>query len=128
MSEIQKPLAQASSVAGIKQGGASHWWGQRLSAIVLAPLMLWFIFSALGLVGADHSAFVIWLSFPVNALLMALMVITLFCHSQQGMKVIVEDYIQNVAVKLKTLMMLTVFAYIGVISSLLAIFLLHFRS
>ena len=128
MSKIQTLLAEASSIASHKQGGASHWWCQRLSAIMLAPLMLWFIFSALGLVGADHSAFVIWLSFPLNALLMALVVITLFYHSQQGMKVIVEDYIKNVAVKLTTLIMLKVFAYIGVISSLLAIFLLHFRS
>jgi succinate dehydrogenase / fumarate reductase membrane anchor subunit len=94
--------------------------------MMLAPLMLWFVFSALGLVGADHSAFVIWLSFPVNALLMALMAITLFYHSQLGMKVIVEDYIQNVALKFTTLMMLKVFAYIGVISSLLAIFLVAF--
>ena len=128
MPEMQTPLVQAPSIVRHKQSGASHWWGQRLSAIMLAPLMLWFVFSALGLVGADHSAFVNWLSFPVNALLMALMVITLFYHSQQGMKVIVEDYIKNVAVKLTTLMMVRVFAYIGVISSLLAIFLLYFRS
>jgi succinate dehydrogenase / fumarate reductase membrane anchor subunit len=126
VSEIQTPLAQVSRIAGVKQGGASHWWGQRLSAIVLAPLTLWFVFSALGLVGADHSAFVIWLSFPVNTLLMALIVVTLFYHSQQGMKVIVEDYIQNVAVKLTILMMLKVLAYIGVISSLLAIFFVAF--
>ena len=104
------------------------WIFLKISGATLVPLMLWFIFSALGLVGADHSAFIIWLSFPINALLMALMVITLFYHSQQGMKVIVEDYIQNVAVKSATLMMLKGFAYIGVISSLLAIFLLHFRS
>ena len=123
---MQTPLVQAPSIESHKQSGASHWWGQRLSAIMLAPLMLWFVFSALGLIGADHLVFVIWLSFPVNALLMVLMVITLFYHSQQGMKVIVEDYIQNVAVKLTTLMMLKVFAYIGVISSLLAIFLVVF--
>ena len=126
MSEVQTPSAKASDEAGHNQGGTSHWWGQRLSAIVLAPLMLWFVFSALGLVGADHSAFVIWLSFPVNALLMALMVVTLFYHSQQGMKVIVEDYIKNIAIKLTTLMILKVFACIGVISSLLAIFFIAF--
>lgn len=88
--------------------------------------MLWFIFSVLGLVGTDHSAFVIWLSFPFNSLLMAITVITLFYHSHEGMKVIVEDYIQNVAVKSMVLTMLKVFVLTGVIFSLFAIFLVAF--
>ena len=60
MPEMQTPLVQAPSIVRHKQSGASHWWGQRLSAIMLAPLMLWFVFSALGLIGADHVVFVIW--------------------------------------------------------------------
>ena len=124
--EMQTPLAQARGLSRHKQGGTSHWWAQRLSAMALAPLMLWFVFSALGLVGADHSAFVIWLSYPGNTLLMTLMVVTLFYHSQQGMKVIVEDYFHSVAVKLMTLIVLKAFAYIGGISSLLAIFRIAF--
>jgi succinate dehydrogenase hydrophobic anchor subunit len=57
---------------------------------------------------------------------MTLMVVTLFYHSQQGMKVIVEDYFHSVAVKLMTLIVLKAFAYIGGISSLLAIFRIAF--
>ncbi len=88
--------------------------------------MLWFIFSALGLVGADHYIFVKWLSSPVNTSLMVLLVATLFFHSQQGMKVIVEDYIHDVVLKLAALFLVKAFACIGVLSSLLAIFLIAF--
>ena len=126
MTEMQTPLAPARVLGRHKQGGSSHWWAQRLSAMALAPLMLWFVFSALGLVGADHSAFVTWLSYPGNTLLMTLMVVTLFYHSQQGMKVIVEDYIHSVAIKLTALIVLKAFAYIGGVSSLLAIFRVSF--
>jgi succinate dehydrogenase / fumarate reductase membrane anchor subunit len=124
--EMKTPLAQARSLSRHKHSGTSHWWAQRLSAMALAPLMLWFLFSALGLIGADHSAFVIWLSYPGNTLLMTLMVVTLFYHSQQGMKVIVEDYIHSVAIKLTALIVLKAFAYIGGVSSLLAIFRVAF--
>ena len=125
---MQTPLAHTQNVARQKKSGVFHWWSQRLSAMLLVPLMVWFIFSALGLVGVDHSVFVIWLSAPFNTLLMALMVITLFYHSHQGMKVIVEDYIQNVAAKLISLIMLKIFAFSGIIFSLIAIFLVVFRS
>jgi succinate dehydrogenase / fumarate reductase membrane anchor subunit len=124
--ELQTLLAQARGLSHHKQGGASHWWAQRLSAMALAPLMLWFVFSAIRLVGADHSAFVIWLSYPGNTLLMTLMVVTLFYHSQQGIKVIVEDYIHSVTAKVTALVVLKAFIYIGGISSLLAIFRVAF--
>ena len=124
MSETQTSLAKPRGLTRHKQSGAQHWRGQRLSALILAPLMLWFVFSALGLVGADHYTFVTWLSSPVNASLMVLLVATLFFHSQQGMKVIIEDYIHDAALRLAALVVLKVFACIGVLSSLLAIFLI----
>ena len=126
--EMRTQLAQARGLGPPKHGGASHWWAQRLSSMALAPLMLWFVISALGLIGADHPAFVIWLSDPGNTLLMVLMVITLFYHIEQGMQVIVEDYIQGEAGKLTVLIAIKAFAYIGGISSLLAIFRVAFGS
>ena len=126
MSETQTSLAQALGLTRPKQSGAPHWRGQRLSALILAPLMLWFIVSALGLVGADHYIFVKWLSSPINTSLMVLLVATIFFHSQQGMKVIVEDYIHDVVLKRAALFLVKAFAYIGVLSSLLAIFLIAF--
>tara|TARA_B100000676_G_C18001725_1_gene801265 strand:+ start:46 stop:423 length:378 start_codon:yes stop_codon:yes gene_type:complete len=122
--ESQTPSSQSTDLNRDKKSGVVHWWSQRISALILAPLMLWFIFSALSLVGADHAIFVTWLSTPINTAIMALLVVTLFFHSQQGMKVIVEDYIHNVILRSATLLLIKIFAYICVISSLLAIFLI----
>jgi succinate dehydrogenase / fumarate reductase, membrane anchor subunit len=39
---------------GAAKSGAAHWWAQRVTAIALVPLTLWFVWAALRLVGASH--------------------------------------------------------------------------
>lgn len=124
MSEIQTPLTQSSGLSRDKRSGAPHWRSQRVSALLLAPLMLWFIFSVLSLVGANHSFFVIWLSTPINTFLMASLVTTILFHSLLGMKVIVEDYIHDAEFRNMALIMLKAFVFICFVSSLSAIFLI----
>lgn len=126
--EMRSPLAHARGLGPAKNGGTAHWWSQRLTSMALLPLMLWFVVSALGLVGADHAAYVAWLSDPGNTLLMVLMVVTFFYHSEQGLHVVVEDYVHGEVGKLTALMAIKAFSYIGGIASLLAIFRVSFGS
>lgn len=77
------------------KSGVSHWWWQRLTAVMLAPLGLWFIFSLLTLDVIDHSAVSEWLGAPLNALGVALFVLALSLHSQLGVQVVIEDYVQD---------------------------------
>ena len=58
--------------------GVSHWWYQRLTAVALAPLTLWFVWSTIQLMGVDLAGFRAWLSGPVNLVLLILFVCTLF--------------------------------------------------
>ncbi len=126
--DMRSPLAQARGLGPAKSGGTSHWWAQRLTSMAMAPLMLWFVIAVSGLVGADHAAFVTWLSEPGNTLLMALTVVTLFYHAAQGLQVVVEDYIPGEGAKLTALIAIKAFAYIGGIASLLSIFRAAFGS
>ena len=77
------------------KSGVSHWWWQRLSAVLLAPLGLWFVISLLTLKVLDHAAVSSWLSAPLNALGVALLVLTLSLHSQLGVQVVIEDYVHD---------------------------------
>jgi succinate dehydrogenase / fumarate reductase membrane anchor subunit len=126
--EIRTTVTHARSPGSAKIGGTSHWWAQRLSSIALLPLMLWFIISALGLIGAGHVEFANWVSDPGNTLLMVLTVVTLFYHSEQGLQVVVEDYVHSEAGKIITLIAVKAFSYLGGIASLLAIFHVAFGS
>lgn len=126
--EARPPLADAAGHGQANSAGVRHWWGLRLTSMALLPLMVWFVFSALGLVGADHAAYVVWLSNPGNTLLLVLTVIAVFYHSEQGLLVVIEDYVHGEIGKPAAMIALRAFTCIGGIASLLAIFRVSFGS
>lgn len=73
---------------------------QRVTALALIPLALWFVASIAGLSGAGHAAVRDWLSSPVVAVLMVLLSVATFYHAQLGLQVVYEDYIHNRAVRM----------------------------
>ena len=96
---MQAPLARARGL-GSARSGSRHWWMQRVSALALAPLTVWFVISFTALVATDHRAFSQWIGSPFNAVLMIVLVIVLFYHMALGLQVIAEDYLHTDRVKL----------------------------
>ena len=83
--------------------GTGHWWVQRITAVVLIPLGLWFAISLLRLPNGDYSAVRSWLAEPLNSILMILLIVSVLHHSQLGIQVVVEDYVHNEQVKVLVL-------------------------
>ncbi len=102
---IRSPLARARGLGSAK-AGVGHWWAQRVSALALIPLSLWFVYSLLAHAGGGHDAVVIWLSSPLVAVPLALYLGTIFYHSQLGLQVVVEDYVHSEWLKIGTLIIL----------------------
>lgn len=93
-----------------------HWWWQRLTAVLLVPLGLWFVFSLLTLDVLDYRYVSDWLSHPLNALGVALLMLVLSLHSQLGVQVVIEDYVHDPARKRVSLVLVGLaHALIGVI-------------
>lgn len=80
-----------------KNGGAAQnvrrWWYQRLSAVALLPLILWFIYDLAGLASLEYAAVREWLAAPSTVVLLILLVPVLFYHSQVGLEEVIEDYV-----------------------------------
>ena len=93
---LQTPLAKVRHLGSAKEG-VNHWWWQRLTAILLVPLSLWFVGSLWSLIvaGADRDDFVDWLSGPVAAVLMLLFLGATFYHLKLGLQVVIEDYVHG---------------------------------
>lgn len=85
-----------------------HWWMQRVTAVALAPLILWFIASAIRLAHAGHAAYVSWLSTPMNATLSIVLVMLVFHHAALGLRVVAEDYLHDDRVKLPVIVAIPV--------------------
>ncbi len=102
---LRSPLGRVAGLGSAKDGTA-HWWAQRVSAVALIPLTLWFLFSLLALPGLDYGTVRTWLSVPLSSLLAVLLVAVLTYHSYLGTIVIVEDYVPSAGTKLRTLLLL----------------------
>jgi succinate dehydrogenase / fumarate reductase membrane anchor subunit len=102
---MRSPLGRVLGLGSSKTGYA-HWWGQRLSAAALAPLGLWFAANLPGLLSADYWAAVAWVSEPLHAILLILLLATLLYHSSLGLRVIVEDYVHHGPAKVITIVLM----------------------
>ena len=70
-----------------------HWRNQRLTAIALVPLGLWFLLTLLSLPDLGHATVSSWISRPGQAVLLLLFAWCALWHSAQGVQVVVEDYV-----------------------------------
>jgi len=87
--------AKAVRGLGSAREGAAHWWAQRMTALALVPLSVWFTVSVIRLAGAEHGAFAEWLASPFNAVAMLLFTVAGFHHAALGLQVVLEDYVSH---------------------------------
>lgn len=106
---------------GSAKEGSHHWWGQRLTAIALVPLSIWFVFAILSLLGADYGAYKEWISSPENTLMMVLLIGALFHHLQLGLQVVVEDYVHGESGKVTLLILNKLVAYLLAATCILSV-------
>nr|HIL75747.1 succinate dehydrogenase, hydrophobic membrane anchor protein [Rhodospirillales bacterium] len=111
---------------GSAKDGTSHWWTQRVTAVALVPLSIWFVFSVVNLVGVDKDGFKVWLNGPGSFVLMALFLIALFYHMQLGLQVVIEDYVHNERNKVISLVLNKLLAVFLVVSSITALMRIAF--
>lgn len=78
---------------GTAKGAGEHWWLQRVTAVALIPLGLWFALALLALPSFEHAAVVAWLGEPTTAILLTLTIIAVGYHSSLGVQVVIEDYV-----------------------------------
>lgn len=98
---LQSPLGRFLGHGSAKEG-TEHWWGQKLTAVALVPLTLWFAVAMLGLETSDFAVVQAWIASPVNGIPLVLLLAAGLYHSMLGVEVIVEDYVHG-ALKVVTL-------------------------
>ena len=119
-SSLRSPLGRARGLGSAKEG-VQHFWVQRVSAVALVPLSLWFVFSVAQLPGASYDAVHYWVHAPSVAVTLVLFIATLFYHSMLGLQVVVEDYIAGEGTKLLTLLVLKFAHAIGAAAGIFAV-------
>lgn len=117
---LRTPLSAARGLGSAKEG-VDHWWKQRLTAIALVPLLLWFGFSVALLGTADYYTVVGWLAHPINTGLMILVLATGLWHGVLGLQVVIEDYIATEWKKITVLLLVQSLAVVMALAGILAV-------
>jgi len=101
---LRTPLAKIEGLGSAKSG-TQHFWHQRMTAVALVPLSVWFVASALAYVGAEQGAVAAYFAQPVNAVPMFLFILASTYHMSLGVQIIIEDYFHNEGQKIALLML-----------------------
>jgi len=111
---------------GAAKEGVQHWWMQRVSAVALVPLTLWFVSTVVAHTGADYATTRAWLGSPVTFGLMVLLVGATFYHAQLGLQVVIEDYIHGEAWKIAFILLTKLASLVLALSAIVALLVIAF--
>ncbi len=126
MNDFESSIGKARGL-GTAKSGTGVFIAERLTAVALVPLSLWFIINIMGLIiGNDITAITGWLKSPFNAAFLALFIGFSFWHSKLGIQVIIEDYLHSPRSRNFFLLLnMSLHILLGLLS-LMAVFQLHF--
>jgi len=120
MNNLNTPLSKVKGLGSAKEG-TTHFWHQRLTALVLIPLVLWFGFS-IAAMPVDHVTLTGWVAHPAVAIALILLILASFYHSQLGLQIIIEDYVSTHSIRTVSIILTNflclLFAIIGVVAVL----------
>ena len=75
------------------------WILQRISALLVAPLIVWFCVSLISLSTSSYEEVMNFFGNPMFSWLTIILLVAGFFHAKIGLNEIVEDYIQNEKIK-----------------------------
>jgi len=125
--QLRSPLGRAVGLGSAKEG-VEHWWAQRVSAVALIVLGLWFVASLAALAGADRATVVAWLHGPLAAILTILTLAAVFYHSALGLQVVIEDYVHTEGVKLGAVVLVRLLCLALAVAGIFAVLRIAFGS
>ncbi|MEM7408070.1 MAG: succinate dehydrogenase, hydrophobic membrane anchor protein [Pseudomonadota bacterium] len=115
---MRSPLAHVRGLGSAKEG-THHFWWQRVTAIALVPLTIWFVAIVIAVIGADYETARATIAHPVSAAMMLAFIAATFHHAQSGLQVVIEDYIHIEWLKITLLLTVKFLAVIfGLLSAL----------
>lgn len=113
---LETPLHRVQGL-GSAHAGVTHFWRERVTAVALIPLSVWFVVSVLRLIGTSEAEVAGFFQRPWNAVFMGLFVFLTCIHMTLGLQVVIDDYVHHPGHKIVLLLVNRAFAWlVGAIS------------
>ena len=75
------------------------WILQRISALIVAPIIVWFLLSLISLSTSDYDSVINFFNKPLFLSLTIILLMSGFFHAKIGLNEIFEDYIEDEKIK-----------------------------
>ena len=116
---MENKLNKVQAMKSLKNHGLAHWKLQRISAIAMVPLVIWFTSSLMLVLINGYEQSIEWLQNPFNATGLILLFGILYFHAASGLQVVIEDYVHHEGLKIISLILIKLVAFVlGVLSIL----------
>ncbi|TXL70751.1 succinate dehydrogenase, hydrophobic membrane anchor protein [Vineibacter terrae] len=125
MADLRSPVARVRGL-GSARDGTHHWWLQRVTAVALVPLVIWFAVSLLRFAPEGQAAVRAWIASPVTMVMLILAIAVGLWHAALGVQVVVEDYVHAKGWRIGLDMAMKFIAVIGSLAAIVAIFRIAF--
>ncbi len=118
--DLRDPMKRARGLGSAKEG-THHFIVQRISAVALIFLVPWLVWLLITLIPADYATVRATLARPVNAVLLASLLLMMFWHARLGLQVVIEDYVHTAVPNIIAQLLVWFACTLGALISLVAI-------
>lgn len=123
--KLQSPLSRVLGL-GSARSGTHHWLHQRLTAIALLPLGLWFVTALLTHMHDDVVDLTNWIRSPFVTVLLVSLIAAMFYHAKLGLQVVIEDYFHSDMAKLVLLIAMKLGCAFGALLGIVSVLKISF--
>lgn len=124
MNHFRSEIAQAKGLGSAKSG-TQHYIMQRVTAIALLPLTIWFVISAIMLIQAPLYRIPTFATSPLNLIATILFIAAFLYHGILGIKTIIEDYVHCKAMKYTLLLAVYFLTITSLVAGICSVFGMH---
>lgn len=117
---MRDPLKNARGLGSAKDG-THHFIIQRVTAVALLILVIYFVALLVSLAGADYLTARAAVAHPVNAILLIAFLIAMFWHGQLGMQVVIEDYVHSPGLAMVCQLIVRFVCFLAALASVFAV-------
>lgn len=117
---LRTPLKRVEGL-GSARNGTGHFWVQRLTSIALVPLVIWFVWTVLTLIGQDPFVVRARLAEPLTGAMLLALIIAAFWHAQLGLQVVIEDYVHTRWLEVALQVLVKLLAVLGALLAALSV-------
>jgi succinate dehydrogenase membrane anchor subunit len=123
--ELRTALSKVKGL-GSAGNGTGIWWMQKITALALIPLSIWFVMLVLDMINGSGAGVLKLVKSPFNTIMLLGFIGVSLYHGMLGIREIMEDYIHCEALKITSIVIMQFITFVTGVTGIIAVLVFHF--